>query len=313
MPALTPQEIRTYEEDGYVVPSYRVPEDRMAALAAAAEEVMAANPDTAPGTASQHPHHQRVRHPPQGAPGLSRHRPRRGPARPGLVRHRRRLHHVGVPDLLQARLRRDGGADAPGRPVLAHPAACNVHRVARDRQFGSRERLPHRHPRLASQPGDTSGTRRAPTTTSSSTRRWTTRAPSHDRRRMSSSRAGSSPCTTSTSSTARPRTPRGAAARALRCATCRPLRGSGATSRCSSRGYPSNFKDRPIWLARGATSAAGTTSPSATPPWQRNALPFPRSPEEGKMRFTIETEIEEDGRWIAEIVQLPGRDAIRWE
>ena len=24
------------------------------------------------------------------------------------------------------------------------------------------------------------------------------------------------------------------------------------------------------------------------------------------MRFTIETEIEEDGRWIAEIVELPG-------
>lgn len=48
MPALTPEEIRTYEEDGYVVPSYRVPEERMAALAAAAEEVIAANSDTRP-------------------------------------------------------------------------------------------------------------------------------------------------------------------------------------------------------------------------------------------------------------------------
>ena len=48
MPALTREEIRTYEEDGYVVPSYRVPEDRMAVLAAAAEEVMAANPGTRP-------------------------------------------------------------------------------------------------------------------------------------------------------------------------------------------------------------------------------------------------------------------------
>ena len=48
MAALTSEEIRTYEEDGYVVPAYRVPEDRMAALAAAAEEVMAANPDTRP-------------------------------------------------------------------------------------------------------------------------------------------------------------------------------------------------------------------------------------------------------------------------
>ena len=48
MPALTREEIRTYENDGYVVPSYRVPEERMAVLAAAAEEVMAANPDTRP-------------------------------------------------------------------------------------------------------------------------------------------------------------------------------------------------------------------------------------------------------------------------
>ena len=48
MTALTREEIRTYEGDGYVVPSFRVPEDRMAALAAAAEEVIAANPDTRP-------------------------------------------------------------------------------------------------------------------------------------------------------------------------------------------------------------------------------------------------------------------------
>ena len=48
MPTLTHEEIRTYENDGYVVPSYRVPEERIAVLAAAAEEVMAANPDTRP-------------------------------------------------------------------------------------------------------------------------------------------------------------------------------------------------------------------------------------------------------------------------
>ena len=48
MAPLTPEEIRTYENDGYVVPTYRVPEDRMAALSAAAKEVMAANPDTRP-------------------------------------------------------------------------------------------------------------------------------------------------------------------------------------------------------------------------------------------------------------------------
>ena len=48
MPALTREEIRTYENDGYVVPAYRVPEERMAVLAAAAEEVMAANPGARP-------------------------------------------------------------------------------------------------------------------------------------------------------------------------------------------------------------------------------------------------------------------------
>ena len=34
MAALTREEIRTYEDDGYVVPAYRVPEERMAVLRA---------------------------------------------------------------------------------------------------------------------------------------------------------------------------------------------------------------------------------------------------------------------------------------
>ena len=48
MPALTSAEIRAYEEDGYVVPAYRVPEERMAVLRAAMEEVIAANSGTRP-------------------------------------------------------------------------------------------------------------------------------------------------------------------------------------------------------------------------------------------------------------------------
>ena len=48
MPALTSEEIRAYEEDGYVVPAFRVPEERMAVLSAAMEEVIAANSDTRP-------------------------------------------------------------------------------------------------------------------------------------------------------------------------------------------------------------------------------------------------------------------------
>ena len=48
MPVLTSDEIRAYENDGYVVPSYRVPEDRMAMLSAATEDVIAANSDTRP-------------------------------------------------------------------------------------------------------------------------------------------------------------------------------------------------------------------------------------------------------------------------
>ena len=48
MAKLTREERLAYETEGYVVPSYRVPEARMAALAAATEEVIAANPDTRP-------------------------------------------------------------------------------------------------------------------------------------------------------------------------------------------------------------------------------------------------------------------------
>ncbi|MDD9979750.1 MAG: phytanoyl-CoA dioxygenase family protein [Gammaproteobacteria bacterium] len=48
MTALTSDEIRAYENDGYVVPAYRVPEARMAVLSAALKEVIAANADTRP-------------------------------------------------------------------------------------------------------------------------------------------------------------------------------------------------------------------------------------------------------------------------
>ena len=48
MPALTSEEIRAYEDDGYVVPAFRVSEERMAVLSAAMEEVIAANSDTRP-------------------------------------------------------------------------------------------------------------------------------------------------------------------------------------------------------------------------------------------------------------------------
>ena len=43
MAALTSDEIRAYESDGYVVPGWRVPEERMAVLSSATEEVIAAN------------------------------------------------------------------------------------------------------------------------------------------------------------------------------------------------------------------------------------------------------------------------------
>ena len=58
MAALTSEQVRTYEDDGYVVPAYRVPEERMAVLSAAMEEVIAANSDTRPRAASEHPHHE---------------------------------------------------------------------------------------------------------------------------------------------------------------------------------------------------------------------------------------------------------------
>ena len=48
MAKLTSDEVRAYETDGYVAPAWRLPEDRMAALAEATEEVIAANPDTRP-------------------------------------------------------------------------------------------------------------------------------------------------------------------------------------------------------------------------------------------------------------------------
>ena len=48
MATLTNEEIRAYEDDGYVVPAYRVPEECIAVLGAAMEEVIAANSDTRP-------------------------------------------------------------------------------------------------------------------------------------------------------------------------------------------------------------------------------------------------------------------------
>ena len=36
--ALTNEEVRAYREGGYVVPAYRIPEERMAVLSAAMEE-----------------------------------------------------------------------------------------------------------------------------------------------------------------------------------------------------------------------------------------------------------------------------------
>ena len=48
MARLTSEEVRAYETDGYVVPSYRVPEDRMAVLAEATEAVIASNPGVRP-------------------------------------------------------------------------------------------------------------------------------------------------------------------------------------------------------------------------------------------------------------------------
>ena len=48
MAALTSEEHRAYENDGYVVPAWRVSEQRMAVLSAAMEEVIAANAGTRP-------------------------------------------------------------------------------------------------------------------------------------------------------------------------------------------------------------------------------------------------------------------------
>ena len=48
MATLTNEEMRAYEDDGYVVPAYRVPQERIAVLGAAMEEVIAANSDTRP-------------------------------------------------------------------------------------------------------------------------------------------------------------------------------------------------------------------------------------------------------------------------
>ena len=48
MAALTSEEVRTYRDDGCVVPSYRVPEEKMTVLSAAMEEVIAANAGTRP-------------------------------------------------------------------------------------------------------------------------------------------------------------------------------------------------------------------------------------------------------------------------
>ena len=134
MAKLTSEEIPAYETEGCVVPSWRVPEDRVAALAAATEEVIAANPDTRPeqlpnvhvtNGAGTHP----KGHPAFLDVALDEDLPDLASCVLGED-----LGDVGLPDLLQAGGGRHGGADAPGRPVLAHRAARDVHdlRIAID-------------------------------------------------------------------------------------------------------------------------------------------------------------------------------------
>lgn len=48
MPALTPDEIQQYREEGWLVPSLRLPDERLAELRKALDELIASNPDVRP-------------------------------------------------------------------------------------------------------------------------------------------------------------------------------------------------------------------------------------------------------------------------
>ena len=273
MPALTSDEIRAYENDGYVVPSYRVPESRMAALSAATEEVIAANSDTRP---EQLPNI----HITNGAGTHLKGHPAfldialdkdlvdlvSGVLGDDIVMWGCQIFCKPGSDGMEVPMHQDGQY-WPIRPL----ATCTLWLAIddSDRENGCLAVIPgsHRdqvHFRHATRTDDNLVLNQA----------WTIRAPSSARLRTSSSSAGSSRCTTSISSTARRRIPPAAGGRESRSATCRPRRGSGATSRCSS---PATLRTsrtgRSGWHA-DATSAARTTSPSGTPPRQQSG---PRS------------------------------------
>ena len=267
-------EIRADESDGYVVPAFRVPEERMAVLSAAMEEVIAANPDTRP---EQLPNIHITN---RAGTDLKVH-----PAFLDIALDEALLDLVSCvlgddivmwgcqifckpgSDGMEVPMHQDGQY-WPIRPL----ATCTVWLAIddSDRENGClitvipgshRDRVHFRH---RTRTDDNIVLNQAV-----DDRRAFVRPPA------SSSSAGNCPYTTSFSSTARRRTPPGTAGRASRSGTCRPLRGSGATSRCSSRGIPPTSRTDQSGSPADGMSAAGTTSRSGTPPRNRIA---PRSP-----------------------------------
>ena len=122
---LSDAQIAQYQERGYVIPDFRLPESVLADLRADHERLVARHPELR-----------------QYCPNLLSYDLRflEIARTPGIVEM---VGQILGPDFCalafepvrQARRGRQAHALAPGRPVLAHPSACDLHGLDRARRF----------------------------------------------------------------------------------------------------------------------------------------------------------------------------------
>ena len=149
MAKLLAEEIEQYRAEGWVVPRFRLPEARVAAMAEALDALLRENPGVRPEKlVSAHVEGDNG----EGVRGsrafldLARD-PEIVELVSGVLGDD--LHPLGLPRVLQAGRRGLRDALAPGRPLLADPPARQLHRMGGARGVEPGERLPARHPRLA--------------------------------------------------------------------------------------------------------------------------------------------------------------------
>src|SRR6185295_12345763 len=142
---LSTEEIEHYRREGWVVPRFRLPPARMAAMVDALETLLRQNPGVRPEKlVSAHIERRRQRRRRARQPRVPRPRARPGDRRAGVRRARRGRDPLGLPRVLQAGGARLRDALAPGRPLLADPPARDLYRVGCAGAIDGGKRLPAR-------------------------------------------------------------------------------------------------------------------------------------------------------------------------